>query len=459
MVLNLKCSSCGGVVVMNPETGRLECKQCNSVLNPEIGENNSSVVKTADGTFVDKRSYQELKKAARIKRYVDENEDSIYTLDEINLGADQNSQKYMEMNVYECNSCGARLMVSAKETSSFCAYCGQPLVLVDRVTDELEPDLIIPFGISQTKAEKLIRDRFCKGFFVPKEIKELQVDKIRGIYIPYWLTSVHVRKKLKYTKVKKENTGIYKQYDVSMSRYGKSNDTQVVHHCMKDAECIVLRVPYDASRRLNDNISHRLEPYDTNKGLDFSPEYLSGFYTDRYDVPPKEVIQYAKDRSSRILREEMLSTEAKEESLSIKAEDTECKLTDVEYALLPAWFMTFRYKGILYTVAVNGQNGKVVGNVPADRFKMGVVTILLAVILCVVCVLCSLFAYSALAVDATSDVKNMIMGMFIGGIALCGGLFWKAINDLHKSRLDIHRFRSTGVINYIKERQDKTWVQ
>lgn len=98
------------------------------------------------------------------------------------------------MNLYECTSCGARLMVKSTETSSFCAYCGQPMILVDRVKDELEPDLIIPFGISQKRAEQLIRDRFCKGWFVPDEIKKFEIDKIRGIYIPYWLASYHVRK-------------------------------------------------------------------------------------------------------------------------------------------------------------------------------------------------------------------------------------------------------------------------
>ena len=55
---------------------------------------------------------------------------------------------------------------------------------------------------------------------------------------------------------------------------------------MRDCECTVPRVPGDATRRLNDHISARLEPYDLEKALTFSPEYLSGFYTDRYDVPP-----------------------------------------------------------------------------------------------------------------------------------------------------------------------------
>ena len=198
MNLTVKCPSCGGVVVLNPKTRQLQCTQCDSVISRGIGEENSAMTRNEDGELVDKRSYKAIQKIARIKRYITDATDTIYTLDEINIGKDDESPRYMDMNLYECTSCGARLMVKSTETSSFCAYCGQPMILVDRVKDELEPDLIIPFGISQKRAEQLIRDRFCKGWFVPDEIKKFEIDKIRGIYIPYWLASYHVRKKLKY---------------------------------------------------------------------------------------------------------------------------------------------------------------------------------------------------------------------------------------------------------------------
>lgn len=449
---------------MNPGTGKLQCTQCDSVLNPSIGEESAAMTRTEDGELVDKRSYKNMKKAARIKRYVTEPADTIYTLDEIHLGADQDSPKYMDMNLYECTSCGARLMVTAHETSSFCAYCGQPMVLVDRVTNELEPDLIIPFGISQRRAEQLIRERFGKGWFVPDDIKNLQVDKIRGIYIPYWLTSVHVRKKIKYTisETRKKETDLN---GILYGRHSKfyissSDDTEVIiHHCMKDCECTISRIPSDSSRRLNDNISHRLEPYDTSKALDFSPEYLSGFYTDRYDVPAAEVISQAKKRSDSIVKEEMLGKDSKDRKISVTSDETESKLEDVEYALFPAWFMTFRYQGILYTVAVNGQNGKVVGNVPANRFKVGASIGILAILMCVACTFLSVFAGNMIFYSFEEELPIYLIMGYIMVVVSCVGYFWKAVNKLHRSRIDIHRFRSYGTIEYIKERQDKTWVR
>ena len=42
----------------------------------------------------------------------------------------------------------------------------------------------------------------------------------------------------------------------------------------------------------------------------------------------------------------------------------------ITYALLPVWILHTKYKGNLYTFAMNGQTGKFVGDLPADRRKM-----------------------------------------------------------------------------------------
>ena len=92
MNLTVKCPACGGAVVMDPESGRLKCTQCDKILNAGFGdEDNSAMVRAEDGELIDKRSYKAAKKIARIKRYITETTDTIYTLDEINLGSDEDS--------------------------------------------------------------------------------------------------------------------------------------------------------------------------------------------------------------------------------------------------------------------------------------------------------------------------------------------------------------------------------
>ena len=44
--------------------------------------------------------------------------------------------------------------------------------------------------------------------------------------------------------------------------------------------------------------------------------------------------------------------------------------------LLPVWFMTFDYKGKLWEYAVNGQTGKVAGELPVNKKKLAAVCVL-----------------------------------------------------------------------------------
>ena len=150
----------------------------------------------------------------------------------------------------------------------------------------------------------------------------------------------------------------------------------------------------------------------------------------------------------------------------ITEEKTDIKMTDIEYALLPAWFMTFRYQGILYTVAVNGQTGKVVGNVPANRFKVGASIAVLMTLMVMLCTFVSVYMGNVITnmyeISVMTDEAGGLFyfaAAYAAGVIYCLVSFWRAINKLHRSRIDIHRFRSYGTIEYVKERQDKTWVR
>ena len=81
MNLTVKCPSCGGVVVLNPETRQLQCTQCDSVISRGIGEENSAMTRNEDGELVDKRSYKAIQKIARIKRTIGLMPELLYSTD------------------------------------------------------------------------------------------------------------------------------------------------------------------------------------------------------------------------------------------------------------------------------------------------------------------------------------------------------------------------------------------
>ncbi len=106
---------------------------------------------------------------------------------------DDSPKQSMKCSIYGCTACGAKLAVGEIEASTFCAYCGQPTVLYERVADILRPDQIIPFKVSKDEAEKSIRSKFAKGMFVPKRIKTFEVERISGIYVPFRVYNVEYK--------------------------------------------------------------------------------------------------------------------------------------------------------------------------------------------------------------------------------------------------------------------------
>ena len=182
--------------------------------------------------------------------------------------AKEESRKHasIKMQIMRCTSCGAELAVNGVETSTFCAYCGQAPVVQDRVEDYLKPDYIIPFKVNREDAEKIIRNQLNSGFFVPKGIKNFEVEKMRGIYIPYWLFDMYYHDKQFYKYSKKQ---------------GKSSVTRYEYI---EGETNFRNLTMDASKNLNDDSSSRLEPYDMRQLKEFDMAYLAGYYSDRFDV-------------------------------------------------------------------------------------------------------------------------------------------------------------------------------
>ena len=50
-------------------------------------------------------------------------------------------------------------------------------------------------------------------------------------------------------------------------------------------------------------------------------------------------------------------------------EDIKCKIENVDYVLLPVWMLNTFIKDKAYTFAMNGQTGKIVGDIPISKGK------------------------------------------------------------------------------------------
>lgn len=400
-----KCPNCGGALKYDVNIQKMKCEYCISYFEPEqmtIQMENSSGVR------------EEMVAAEEVK---------------VEDAGAEGSEKYIEYNVYCCKSCGGELFVNGLESSTFCAYCGQPTIVFDRVSKELQPQYIVPFTITKKEAESHIREKLKRGFFVPKEIRQFNVEQLRGIYIPYWLCDIDYKDK---------------QSIKGTIGSGKSKKTRYYYRA---AECRYKNITLDASSRLNDETSQRLEPFDTTKLVPFNAGYLSGYYADCYDVNKKEIEILATQRAKCLFDEEVRKT-VKANDLVTTSYCPRTRLHDMKYVLLPVWFLTFRYQDEPYTFLVNGQTGKVVGAVPYIKNLFWMVWLLMSAV-------GTIFLTPVVTglVQSGADLEGR-MKLWIGIVGLGVAAFFTGLRKLEKVKESIHLTKSKVMLNFVKERQE-----
>ncbi len=326
-VLDNKCPGCGAPIHFKPEIGKFKCDYC-------------------DGEY----TAEQLKDMEKI------NKEEVDTTNYVN---------------YNCPDCGAEIITDENTAATFCVYCGNTSIIKNRLSGEFAPSKIIPFKMEKQKAIDAFK-RLRKGRpLTPKSfISEKNIEKIQGVYIPFWLYEVDVNGTIEAaaTRVKSWSSGDthYTQTDY----YNVVRTGTMTYH----------RVPVDGSTRFANDMMNTIEPFDYSKLIDYNHAYLSGFLAEKYDVNKEDAFKDAKTRTLNSTKEEMLNSMNGYTSKTIKKNDLEPKETKVEYALLPVWMVNVKYKDKFYLFAMNGESGKFIGNIPLDKKRVVIYIIITFII-------------------------------------------------------------------------------
>ncbi len=401
-----KCPNCNGALEYDPAEDKMYCAHCgNAYFMWELDEDAVEY-------------HQELPTQSEIE----EEKKLDFTKDRTIY----DEPEFIECKVYTCSTCGAELSVSDKEVSTYCAYCGQPTIVYNRVDKTQKPKYIIPFKITKEEAETAIREKLKKGFFIPKEVKNFEAERITGIYLPYFLYDLTFYQKTKVS-------------------YRKSDYSDIV-----EGDCNFIQVCQDASKSVEDELSYALEPYDLTELKDFEPGYLSGFYADRFDLSPRQMVQTVGRRCKKMFDDE-LSRRCEGKVVDLPKAPYQYAITKVEYTFMPVWFMTFRYQNIPYTMMVNGQTGKVVGTVPFARNRVVIVFMLLTLLFSIPLVIFGWWIY---------QMPSYNIGFYIFPLwmMICMFLLPLLLSVVPKYKLlkeNLKHARNRKTENFVKKRQGK----
>lgn len=376
-----RCLNCGSALEFDMKTERMVCNQCCSFFSMEM---------------VAPQEEQEKKQITELQ------ENGFYN------DIDTDEEDTMECNIYYCNSCGAQLLIDHVESATYCAFCGQPTVVFQRVDKQKRPKYIIPFRVTKELALEKVRQRIDSGSFVPKEIKSVTIDRVKGIYIPYQMADVTFHDTQVFSTVEARKNGMQRKHFF---------DIEGVAHFRQ--------MTVDTSVQLNDESAMRLEPYEMIGLKEFEPAYLSGFYADCSDedafITRKKVERRAKDLYTENIKEKIEKKGSYNPVLEFS--DPTCDIEKMDSVLLPAWFVVFHYNRESYTIMVNGQTGKVIGAVPFNKKKavtlFSVTSLLLSVVVTSVLV--------ELCYVLKDNVSNLLGAVFLGSVVVWGFAYkrWK----------------------------------
>ena len=259
---------------------------------------------------------------------------------------------------YVCRSCGGEIIGDENTAATACPYCGNPVVMMEQFTGTLKPDLVIPFKLDKKAALAALKRHYEGKKLLPKVFKdENHLQEIQGVYVPVWLFDTQAEADVRYRAT---------QVRVwSDSRY---DYTQTSYFAVSRSGSIGFeRIPVDGSTKMEDALMESIEPFDHKDAVDFQTAYLAGYLANKYDVDAEESIERANTRVRQSTEEAFAETT--QGYTSVIPQYSSIRLQDgkVQYALYPVWLLNTKWNGKTYTFAMNGQTGKLVGDLPMDK--------------------------------------------------------------------------------------------
>lgn len=316
---DFKCPNCDGRLEFDSASQKLKCPFCDGEYDPE--------------TF---------------------GSDKGYTISNAKWDDDN------DLAVYTCRSCGGAIITQRETAATSCPYCGNPVVMQGNISGDYKPSRIIPFKLNKEQAKEEYKKHLKGKILLPKTFaNEAIIDEMKGVYVPFWLFDGTANAQIWYN-AEKVRTWSDSDYDYTETSYYK---------LFRAGRVSFENVPVDASTNIDDNLSQSVEPFDSNDLVDFNANYLAGHLADKYNVEASECKKIADDRIANSTQSLFATTTVGYSSVIPISTRMLINQGHQEYVMMPMWLLNVKYNNKDYKFAMNGQTGKFVGNLPADKGK------------------------------------------------------------------------------------------
>ena len=315
--VNYQCPACGGPLHFASAEQKLVCDYCDSRFE----------VEEVEALYRERQDKADAKADAAAATSKPASDDAVQELAE-NAG-------------YICSSCGAELISDGTVAVTTCPYCGNPAVAPGQLSGDFSPDLVIPFKLGRDDVLAALKEHYKGKILLPKSfVTGNHIDEVQGVYVPFWLYDA------------------YRKGNISFER-----------------------VPVDGSSKMPDGHMDAIEPFDYDALRPFSVAYMPGYIANRYDKD----CETCKARAERRMEESTISALRETvideyDDATVESKQLDYTWEDSDYALFPVWMLSTSWNGKSYLFAMNGQTGRMVGELPCSKPKLAIASVLFFVI-------------------------------------------------------------------------------
>ena len=345
--INFTCKSCGAPLRFSPTHNTLQCEFCST---------KESIEKSVE--TIHEYNFQE----------------ALHYL-----------EKYQEKEIIKdvrCNKCAASFIMTPYSISTNCPYCNTPAIT--EFVKEITPKSLLPFQLSQKKAQLHFKKWIGSLWFAPSKLKKF-VDgdkKLQGYYLPHWTYDSQTD-----TRYHGQRGDIYYVYvDRMVIVNGRQERRRVQEARINwtpiagDVNNFFDDITIGASKTISHTILNSLTPWYTNVLVPFNEKYLSGFDSEEYTIGLDNGFELAKVKMDYVIRQNIRDDIGGDQQQIIQMNTS---YTDTTYknVLFPIWTAQFEGKNKIYSYAINGQTGKVTGERPYSIVKIVLLSLTIATII------------------------------------------------------------------------------
>ena len=332
-----------------PEEPKLTCPACNAALNSE-GMSGEATCPGCGAQFQmeDLRAY-----AAQM---AEKHEDNMNW--DTEAGSQWQEGEADGLRIYGCKQCGGEIVADETTGATHCPYCGNPVVLTGHFTGLLKPDLVIPFKVDKKAAIAALQNHYKGKTLLPKVFKDQNhIEEVKGLYVPVWLFDTDADACVQY-RATRTRTWSDSQYNYTATDY---------YAVLRGGGIGFENVPVDGSTKMEDALMESIEPFNIADAVPFQTAYLPGYMADKYDVDAQASIDRANERIKKSTEDAFRSTVMGYTSVTTVNSNISLQNGKARYALYPVWILNTDWNGKKFTFAINGQTGKIAGDLPMDK--------------------------------------------------------------------------------------------